>query len=132
MRVWKLFALEHDVVHRPRGTGLSAEASWFTGQVGAVRAGDTKSRTHHVANRSRTQRQGSAGACRSRPFSTNQCATGDPQEQLRETYGDVVSFQPAVPLQLDRSLLATSLRGAPSGSSPGQGFFLRDVENPFG
>ena len=44
-----------------------------------------------------------------------------PQEQLREIPADVMSFELETPVQLDRKIFATCLRGSPSGSSPGPG-----------
>ena len=51
----------------------------------------------------------------------NELCNRRPQEQLREIPGDVLNFQPEAPVQLDRKLFATSLKGAPSGSSPRPG-----------
>ena len=51
----------------------------------------------------------------------NELRNKRPQEQLREIPGDALNFQREALVQLDRKLLATSLRGAPSGSSLGPG-----------
>ena len=55
----------------------------------------------------------------------NELRNRRPQEQLREIPDEVLRFQPATPLQLDRSLFARSLRGAPSRSSAGPGNIMR-------
>ena len=126
--------------------GLRAEANWFTEHTGSRLAGGWSwcgTTQHQVANTPRCERteeadrehKGKAAQARvqrgrvsrarqelrgpSWPRKTrhlNELRDKRPHEQFREVSGDLFSFQPEAPVQCDRRLYATSLRGASSSS----------------
>ena len=151
VRGWKLFALvPMMLLHRPFGTGsvggceLVHRADWFAaGRWAELIREATQRQAVHTPRCERSEEQHRGKAAQERvqrgqvsrarheltgaklapkdEATLNELRNRRPQEQLREIPGDVLNFQPEAPVQLDRVLFATSLRGAPSGSSPQPG-----------
>ena len=107
-------ATQHQVSQAPRGERTEEADREHRGKAAQARV------QRGQVSRARQELTGAKLAPKDES-TLNELRNRRPQEQLREIPDDVLRFQPAAPLQLDRSLFAQSLRGAPSGSSAGPG-----------